>query len=127
MRRRSRYAAIDADFAHLEVATGKDGGFVARESFGFPASAWIENRRIDMEGVKAKIRGEGVESSVEFSVEEVIARNSGKPWGEMSEAEREAAMKDYALSLFTRQSGETGDLHVTLTGGTFSTVHDGDV
>ena len=74
-----------------------------------------------MEGIRAKICGEGVERSVEFSVEEVIARNTGKPWGELSDADREAAMKDYALSLFTRQDGETGDFQVTLERGTFST------
>jgi hypothetical protein len=84
-------------------------------------------RRNEMEGIKAIIQGEGVESSVEFSVEEVRSKNSGKPWSEMSEADQEAALKDYALALFTRDTGMTGDLRVRLAGGTFSTVRDGDV
>lgn len=41
-----------------------------------------------MDSVKAKIQGDGVESSVEFSVEEVIANNHGKPWSEMETAIR---------------------------------------
>jgi hypothetical protein len=73
-----------------------------------------------MEGIKASIVGDGVESSVEFSVEEVIAHHQGKPWGEMSEEEHEAEMKDYALMLYTRNTGLQGDLQVTLGGGTFS-------
>lgn len=75
-----------------------------------------------MEGIKAKIQGDGVDSSVEFSVEEVIAQHRGKPWREMSEAEHEAALKDYALMLFARQGGLQGDLHVSLEKGTFSTM-----
>jgi hypothetical protein len=82
---------------------------------------------IDMEGIKAKIRGNGVDSSVEFSVEEVIARNPEKPWATMSEADREAVMKDYALSLFARQEGMTGDLQVSLEKGTFSNTQSGSV
>lgn len=73
-----------------------------------------------MEGIKAMIQGEGVESSVEFSVEEVIARHHGKPWSEMSDTDREDEMKDYALMLFTRQNGTRGDLRVNLVGGTFN-------
>lgn len=73
-----------------------------------------------MESVKATIQGEGMESSVEFSVEEVIAHHHGKPWAEMSDTDRENEMKDYALMLFTRQNGVRGDLHVQLVGGTFS-------
>lgn len=73
-----------------------------------------------MDSVKATIRGDGIDSSVEFSVEEVIARHHGAPWGEMSEADREAEMKDYALSLFARDSGASGDFQVSLQGGTFS-------
>lgn len=82
-----------------------------------------------MEGVKAKIHGEGVDTSVEFSVEEVIAHHHGKPWRDMNKTEREGAMKDYALFLFSRHTGMTGDgdLRVSLEGGTFSTVQDGDV
>lgn len=61
-----------------------------------------------------------MESSVEFSVEEVIAHHHGKPWAEMSDTDRENEMKDYALMLFTRQNGVRGDLHVQLVSGTFS-------
>lgn len=73
-----------------------------------------------MEGIKARIAGDGVESSVEFSVEEVIARHHGKPWSEMSEEEHEAEMKDYALMLYQRHTGLQGNLNVTLDSGTFS-------
>jgi hypothetical protein len=76
--------------------------------------------RAAMEGIKAKIEGEGLETSVEFSVEEVIARHHGAPWSDLSEAEREDEMKDYALLLFTRQSGMRGDLRVSLVGGSFA-------
>lgn len=80
-----------------------------------------------MESIKAHITGDGVDSSVEFSVEEVMARNHDAPWETMSDAEREAVMKEYALLLFSRQDGITGDLQVTLTGGTFSKVRERDV
>lgn len=80
-----------------------------------------------MESIKAIIRGDGVNSSVEFSVEEVMARHQGKPWEEMSDGEIEASMKDYALELFSRQDGVAGNLQVTLESGTFSNVEDGEV
>lgn len=73
-----------------------------------------------MDSIKAKIRGDGVDSSVEFSVEEVIAHHHGEPWGEMSDADREAEMKDYALALFARNSGVRGELKVNLERGTFT-------
>ena len=75
-----------------------------------------------MEGIKARIEGDGVDTSVEFSVEEVIAQHRGKPWGELNEEERERVMKDYALSLFARQTGTsiTDDLRVGFDEGTFS-------
>lgn len=73
-----------------------------------------------MEGIKATIQGDGVDNSVEFSVEEAMMRNTGKPWAEMSEAEQEAALKDYALSLFSRQYGINGNFRVSLEKGTFS-------
>lgn len=74
-----------------------------------------------MDGIKAKIRGEGIDSSVEFSVEEVIAQHRGKPWRDLNEEEREAALKDYALGLFTRQggAGTAEDLSVSFEEGTF--------
>jgi len=80
-----------------------------------------------MESVKARITGDGVDTSVEFSVEEVIAHQRARPWAELDEAGRQAAMKDYALMLLSRQSGVTGDLRVSLEGGTFSAVRDEDV
>jgi hypothetical protein len=89
-------------------------------------AAYDKERRNDMEGIKAKIHGEGVNDSVEFSIEEVIARTGGKPWGEMSAAEQEAALKDYALALFTRDSGVNGRFDVNLEGGTFSTERNRD-
>jgi hypothetical protein len=79
-----------------------------------------------MEGIKAVIRGGGIKSSVEFSVEEVIARHQGKPWSDLSDAEREATMKEYARLLFSRQNGVSGEeLQVRLEGGTFSNGQDG--
>lgn len=80
-----------------------------------------------MEGIKARIQGDGVESSVEFSVEEVRARHRGKPWNEMNDTEREAEFKDYALYLFGRQNGVAGDLRVSLEGGSFSKMDGRDV
>lgn len=74
-----------------------------------------------MESIKANIRGDGVDSSVEFSVDEVIAHHhDSKPWADMNDADQEAAMKDYALELFSRQTGQAGNLHVNLERGTFS-------
>ncbi|NEX63287.1 hypothetical protein [Noviherbaspirillum galbum] len=75
-----------------------------------------------MEGIKASIVGEGVESSVEFSLEEVIAHHQGKPWADMSEQEHEEELKDYALMLYSRNTGLQGDLRVSLSGGSFSRV-----
>jgi hypothetical protein len=64
---------------------------------------------------------------VEFSVEEVIARHQGTPWNELDANEQEAALKDYARSLFSRQTGQGGDMAVELEPGTFSRVEDKDV
>ena len=74
-----------------------------------------------MDGIKARIRGEGIDSSIEFSVEEVIAQHRGKPWRELSEDEREAELKDYAVGLYTRQGGvgTAEDLSVSFDEGTF--------
>jgi hypothetical protein len=75
-----------------------------------------------MEGIKARIEGSGVDTSVEFSIEEVIAQHRGKPWGELSDEERENAMKAYAIALFARYSGAStaDDLRVSFDEGTFS-------
>lgn len=80
-----------------------------------------------MDGIKARIEGDGVDTSVEFSMEEMMARHQGKPWAEMSEAEQEAALKDYALLLFSRQEGTPGDVRVSLESGTFAKVQNGQV
>jgi hypothetical protein len=81
-----------------------------------------------MDSIKAKIQGEGVDTSVEFSVEEVMARHQGKPWADMSEPEHEAEMKDYALGLHVRDGGMAGSgLRVTLEPGSFSSVQARDV
>jgi hypothetical protein len=80
-----------------------------------------------MDSIKARIQGEGVDTSVEFSVEEVVARHQGKPWAKMTEAEHEAALKDYALGLHERDGGMAGGLRVTLEPGTFSAVRARDV
>lgn len=80
-----------------------------------------------MDSVKARITGDGIDTSVEFSVEEVIAGQQGKPWGEMDDAHQQQTMKDYALDLLLRQDGIAGDLQVTLEGGTFSKVGEKDV
>lgn len=80
-----------------------------------------------MESIKANIQGSGVQSSVEFSVEEVIARHQGKPWDQLSNSERETSMKEYALELFSRQGGVTDNLQVMLASGTFSNVENGEI
>lgn len=75
-----------------------------------------------MDGIKAWIRGDGVETSVEFSVEEVVAQHRGKPWRELNDEERDAALKDYAVALFTRQggAGTAEDLEVSFEEGSFA-------
>lgn len=82
-----------------------------------------------MESVKAWISGNGTDSSVEFSVEEAISQYRGaKPWSELSDGEREAAMKEYALTLFARQNGMAGGgMDVRLEGGTLSGVPEKDI
>lgn len=82
-----------------------------------------------MDSIKAWISGQGADSSVEFSVEEAISQQrGGKQWGEMSEAEREQALKDYALSLYARQNGVAGDgLDVRLEGGTLAGSPERDI
>ena len=77
-----------------------------------------------MESIRAKIQGDGINSSVEFTVEEVMARHHGKPWDELGEAGQEAVMKDYARALFTRQSGLNGDIAVNLEPGTMKNKRD---
>jgi|ERR1700712_1130531 hypothetical protein len=81
----------------------------------------------DMDSIKARITGDGIDTSVEFSVEEVIAKQQGKSWGEMDEAQQRQAMKDYAIGLVSRQDGVGGDLKATLEGGTFSEVSGKDI
>ncbi|HZW20795.1 hypothetical protein [Noviherbaspirillum sp.] len=75
-----------------------------------------------MDGIKAKIRGDGIDSSVEFSVEEVIAQHRGKPWRDLSEEEQQLALRDYAVALYTRQggAGTAEDLEVSFEEGSFS-------
>lgn len=80
-----------------------------------------------MDSIKARITGDGIDTSVEFSVEEVIARQQGKAWSELDEAQQRQAMKDYAIALVSRQDGVGGDLKATLSGGTFSEVSDKDI
>jgi hypothetical protein len=80
-----------------------------------------------MQGIKAIIHGEGTPNSVEFSLEEAISQYQGKPWAELSEAEQDAALRDYALSLFQRQNGVSDNLRVELKDGTFSRMHHRDV
>jgi hypothetical protein len=80
-----------------------------------------------MHGIKAVIHAGGSESSVEFSLEEAIAQYHGKAWTELSEAEQDAALRDYALSLFQRQNGVNDNLRVELKDGTFSRMHHRDV
>jgi hypothetical protein len=80
-----------------------------------------------MQGIKAIIHGGESESSVEFSLEEAISQYHGKAWTELSEAEQDAALRDYALSLFQRQNGVSDKLRVELKDGTFARVHPRDV
>ncbi|HEY8605599.1 MAG TPA: hypothetical protein VIM12_00630 [Noviherbaspirillum sp.] len=82
-----------------------------------------------MESIKAWIKGQGTDSSVEFSVEEAISQQrGGKPWAEMSQAEREEALKAYAVSLYARQNATAGDgLDVRLEGGTLTGVPEKDI
>ena len=56
-----------------------------------------------MEGIKARIEGDGIKGSVEFSLEEAMAHpRTGKPWAEMNVDEQAAALKEYALWLYSR-------------------------
>ncbi|GIZ53370.1 hypothetical protein [Noviherbaspirillum aridicola] len=82
-----------------------------------------------MESIKARISGQGVDSSVEFTVEEAISQYQGtKPWRELSESEVAQALKDYAQSLYARQNGMAGgNLDVRLEGGTLSGVPQKDI
>lgn len=80
-----------------------------------------------MRAVKAIIHSDEIENSVEFSVEEAISQYQGKPWAELSEAEQDAALRDYALSLFQRQNGVSESSRVELKDGTFSRMHHRDV
>ena len=80
-----------------------------------------------MDSIKARITGDGIDTSVEFSVEEVIARHQGKPWGDMDGPQRRQAMKNYAIDLVSRQDGIAGDLQASLEGGTFSEAGEKDV
>lgn len=80
-----------------------------------------------MHAVKAIIHDGETENSVEFSVEEAISRYQGKPWAELSEAEQDAALRDYALSLFQQQTGAIDSPRVELKDGTFSRMHHRDV
>lgn len=49
---------------------------------------------MQMDSVKARVTGDGIDTSVEFSVEEVIAKHQGKTCGEMDETQQRQAMKD---------------------------------
>jgi hypothetical protein len=80
-----------------------------------------------MDSIKARITGDGIDTSVEFSVEEVIARHQGKPWSGMDETQRQQAMKDYAVQLVSRQDGVGGALQVSLENGSFSGFSGKDV
>ena len=81
-----------------------------------------------MEGIKARIEGDGIKGSVEFSLEEAMAHpRAGKPWAEMNVDEQAAALKEYALWLYSRQDGVAGNATVTLERGTFAVMRDRDV
>jgi hypothetical protein len=80
-----------------------------------------------MHGIKAIIHSDGDESSVEFSLEEAISQYQGKAWADLNEAEQDAVLRDYALSLFQRQNGVSDTLRVELKEGTFSRMHHRDV
>lgn len=80
-----------------------------------------------MHGIKAIIHSGGSESSVEFSLEEAISQYHGKAWADLSEAEQDAALRDYALSLYQRQNGVGDTPRVELKEGTFSRMHHRDV
>jgi hypothetical protein len=82
----------------------------------------------NMEGIRARLEGDGISGSVEFSLEEAMAHpRAGKPWAEMDAAEQDAALKDYALQLWRRQDGVTGNPTVTLERGTFAATRKEDV
>lgn len=68
-----------------------------------------------MSRIKAAIDDDGQESSVEFSLDEVIAHHQdGTAWKDMNDGDRMSVIKDYAAWLYSRQNGRAGDLRVSV-------------
>ncbi|MFC7513842.1 hypothetical protein ACFQUU_02370 [Herbaspirillum sp. GCM10030257] len=65
-----------------------------------------------MSRIKAEIDDGDEASSVEFSIDEVIAHHRGAAWGELDEEGRMAAIRDYAEFLYARQNGGGGQVQV---------------
>lgn len=68
-----------------------------------------------MSRIKATIDDDGQESSVEFSLDEVIAHHQdGTAWKDMNDDNRMSVIRDYAAWLYSRQNGRAGDLRVSV-------------
>lgn len=68
-----------------------------------------------MSRIKAAIDDDGQESSVEFSLDEVIAHHQdGTAWKDMNDDNRMSVIRDYAAWLYSRQNGRAGDLRVSV-------------
>jgi len=65
-----------------------------------------------MKRIQAQIKGDGVDTSVEFSLEEVIAHQESVIWSELNDEQQLAAIRDYALMLYSRQTGDVSNLQV---------------
>lgn len=71
-----------------------------------------------MSRIKAAINDDGQESSVEFSLDEVIAHHHhGTAWRDMNDDDRMSVIRDYAAWLYSRQNGRAGDLSVSVSPG----------
>ena len=65
-----------------------------------------------MSRIKAEIDDGDEASSVEFSIDEVIAYHQGVAWGELDDEGRMSAIREYAQFLYARQNGRTGQVQV---------------
>lgn len=65
-----------------------------------------------MSRIKAEIDDDDQKSSVEFSIDEVIAHQQGQPWSDLDEEGRMAAIREYAEFLYERQNGRAGQVQV---------------
>lgn len=65
-----------------------------------------------MNRIKAHIEDGASSSSMEFSIEEVVAHNRGVAWSSLEESDRMDALKEYALWLYSRSASSTENVTV---------------